>query len=76
MDSKTEGGESVRNSMDLLPGELIKIIVKTRFKVSGNCPKERQEMKKPLFKITYEEGVRKTSLWYLTQDPPSLPIPS
>ena len=53
----------------------IKIIFKTKFQVSGNCPKDKQELKKPLLEATYEELCKKgTSVIF--EPRLSLPTPS
>lgn len=37
----------------------IKVIFKTKFQVSGNCPKDKQELKKSLLEATYEALYKK-----------------
>lgn len=55
--------------------KLIKVIFKTIFKGSGNCPKDKQEMKKRLFKASCEELCKKgKSVVFAPR--PSLPPPS
>lgn len=53
----------------------IRVIFKTKFQVSGNCPKDKQELKKSLLEATYEELCKKdTSVIF--EPRLSLPTPS
>lgn len=51
----------------------IRVIFKTKFQVSGNCPKDKQELGSefPTRGNLFQELVRKACLWYLNQDSPS-----